>query len=91
MSSGWKIEFDENALKELRKLDSQIAKKITTFLQRQILDRQDPYSVGHILKGNHSELWRYRTGDWRIICSIQDQTLTILVVRVGHRSKIYDD
>jgi mRNA interferase RelE/StbE len=84
------IEFDDAAKKDLAKLDRQIARRITGFLRERVAPLDDPRSLGHALKGAAlGELWRYRVGDYRIICDIQDKALRILVVTIGNRREIY--
>ena len=86
----WKIEFDREAQKELRKLDRQSAKRITLFLMERIALRNNPRELGESLKGPVlGEYWKYRVGDYRIICEIQDQQITILVIRIGNRREVY--
>jgi len=84
------IEFDDAAKKDLAKLDKQVARRITGYLRERVAPLDDPRSIGHALKGaSLGELWRYRVGDYRIICDIQDRALRILVVRIGNRREIY--
>ena len=86
----WLIEFDDAAKKDLSKLDKQIARRITGFLRERLAPLDDPRSLGHALKGAAlGELWRYRVGDYRIICDIQDGALRILVITIGNRREIY--
>ena len=86
----WQIEFDESAKKELTKLDRQVARRLIDFLKDRVLSRRDPLSVGQPLKGSTlGEFWKYRVGDFRIIASIQDERMTVLVLRVGNRSDVY--
>lgn len=86
----WLIEFDDAAKKDLAKLDKQVARRITGYLRERVAPLDDPRSIGHALKGaSLGELWRYRVGDYRIICDIQDRALRILVVRIGNRREIY--
>ncbi len=86
----WQIEFDESAKNEFVKLDRQVARRLIDFLKDRILSRRDPRSVGQALKGAAlGEFWKYRVGDFRIIVSIQDERMTVLVLRVGNRSDIY--
>ena len=86
----WLIEFDDAAKKDLSKLDKQIARRITVFLRERVAPLDDPRSLGHALKGAAlGELWRYRVGDYRIICDIQDGALRILVITIGNRREIY--
>lgn len=84
----WRIEIDKDVQREMRRLDRQVAKRITAKL-REISQLDDPRSMGKGLTGNLSGLWRYRVGDYRIICDIEDGVLVILVVDVAHRSKVY--
>lgn len=83
----WLIRFDKGVERSLAKLDQQIAKRITSKL-REIANLDDPRSVGKPLVGNLAGLWRYRVGDYRVICYIDDSVLLILVVDVVHRSEV---
>ena len=86
----WQIEFDESAKKELAKLDRQVARRLIDFLKNRVLNLRDPRSVGQALRGSTlGEFWKYRVGDFRIIASIQDDRMIVLVLRVGNRSNIY--
>ena len=85
----WKIEFDPAALKELSKLDKPVEKRILKFLRERVAKLDDPRQVGARLQGAMSGLWKYRVGDYRLICSIKDDRLVVIVVRVGHRREIY--
>ncbi|MGC9519263.1 MAG: type II toxin-antitoxin system RelE family toxin [Desulfuromonadaceae bacterium] len=87
---GWKIEFDENAERELKKLDPQIAKRILAFLFNRVAPLENPRSIGKALKGSKlGSFWRYRVGDFRIVTYIEDDVLRVLVVRVGNRRQVY--
>ena len=85
----WKIRIDAKAAKALAKLDKTAQKKIIYFLEEEVLTSQNPRSLGKPLTGNLKGIWRYRIGDYRILASIHDITLTILVVHAGHRKDIY--
>jgi mRNA interferase RelE/StbE len=86
----WLIEFDDAAKKDLAKLDKQIARRITGFLRERVAPLDDPRSLGHALKGSSlGDFWRYRVGDYRIICEIQDGALRILVIQIGNRREVY--
>jgi mRNA interferase RelE/StbE len=86
----WAIEFDSGALKDLKKFDRQIAQRITTFLRTRVAKLDAPRSIGSALQGAKlGELWRYRVGDYRIICEIRDKELVILAVSIGHRREVY--
>lgn len=85
----WKIEWDSKALKEAKKLDRKARKKIVEYLEKRVLASQNPYQLGKPLKGNKAGIWRYRVGDYRILCQIEDEVLIILIIAVGHRKDIY--
>ena len=86
----WKIELTATAVKQLGKLDKSAAKRITTFLKERLAPAEDPRSGGKALKGSQlGTYWRYRVGDYRIICDIQDKALLILVVAIGNRRDVY--
>lgn len=86
----WRIEFEDAALKELSKLDKPVAKRIVTFLRERVAMLDDPRSIGEALKGSRlGEFWKYRVGDYRIITSIEDGVMRILVLKVGNRREVY--
>ena len=86
----WKVELDPAAERELGKLDPQIARRIMSFLHGRIAVLDDPRSIGEALKGSGlGEFWKYRVGDYRIISSIEDGALRVLVVRIGNRREVY--
>ena len=85
----WKVEYTESARGQLKKLDKQIARRILDFMDERIADSQNPRSNGKALTGAFGGLWRYRIGDYRIICDIQDETLRVLVLQVGNRREVY--
>lgn len=83
------VELSDSANRELSKLDVQQAKRILKFLQR-IAKVDDPRSIGQALHGSRlGEFWKYRVGDYRMICKIDDHRLVVLVLRVGHSKEIY--
>jgi len=85
----WRIELTASAEKSLSKLDRTAAKRIATFLRERVARADDPRSSGKALAGQLAGLWRYRVGDYRVICQIEDGKLLILVVTIGHRGDIY--
>ena len=90
MILAWRIEFDDKAKKDLAALDKSIAKRITVFLRERVSLLDDPRSIGEALKGSRlGAFWKYRVGDYRIIASIEDGALCILVVRIGNRRDVY--
>ncbi|MBK8675731.1 MAG: type II toxin-antitoxin system RelE/ParE family toxin [Cellvibrionales bacterium] len=87
----WSVEFDEAARKELRKLDRQAQQDILRYLRERIATDDDPRRFGKALARDLAGLWRYRVQHYRLICHITDQTLTVLVLRVGHRKDVYEN
>jgi mRNA interferase RelE/StbE len=86
----WKVELDPAAERELGKIDQQTARRILAFLHGRVAQLDDPRSIGEALKGSKlGAFWKYRVGDYRIIASIEDSALRILVVRIGHRKDVY--
>ena len=87
--SAWRVEFDVRAAKELKKLDSTVQRAITGFFKERIATELDPRRFGKSLSGNLAGLWRYRIGDYRAICVIQDERLVVLALKIGHRREVY--
>ena len=85
----WTIDYTETAKGQLRKLDKQTARRIMDFMDERIAERENPRSTGKALTGPLAGFWRYRVGDCRVICDIQDGALRVLVVQVGNRREIY--
>jgi mRNA interferase RelE/StbE len=86
----WKIEFDPVARRELEKLDKTISDRILRFLRERIEPLDDPRKLGARLQGTLREFWKYRVGDYRLICSLKNDRMLVVVVRVGHRRHVYD-
>jgi len=86
----WKIELSGLAQRNLKKLDRQVAKRILVFLHGRLARLDDPRSIGQALRGSDlGQFWKYRVGDWRIIASIEDRNIRILVVRIANRREVY--
>ena len=85
----WKIEFERAAQKELDKLDKPVARRILKFLHQRVGKLDDPRKIGQRLQGTLSEFWKYRVGDYRLICSLENDCLVVLVLRIGHRREVY--
>jgi mRNA interferase RelE/StbE len=85
LASAWTVEFQQNAANQLRKLAPPIQKRILRFFRERVLATGNPRQLGKALKGDRGELWRYRVGDYRAICKIEDSKLIVLVLEVGHR------
>jgi len=85
----WRIEFEDKALKELTNLNPATQRRIVRYLRERIASADNPRLLGTPLKGQLAEYWRYRVGNYRILCNIHDAALTVLVIRVAHRGKVY--
>ncbi|MDR2149078.1 MAG: type II toxin-antitoxin system RelE/ParE family toxin, partial [Tannerella sp.] len=75
--------------KQLQKLNRSVAKDILQFMYAKLEGIENPRSIGKSLKGNLQGLWRYRIGDYRLICQIQDEKLIVLAVEIAHRKDVY--
>lgn len=86
----WRIELSGLAQRNLKKLDRQVAQRILVFLHGRLARLDDPRSIGQALKGSDlGQFWKYHVGDWRIIASIEDRSIRILVVRIANRRDVY--
>jgi mRNA interferase RelE/StbE len=82
------VEYSDEAKKQLKKLDKYVAGEIKSYMDG-IKKLKDPRTRGRELTSNLSGLWRYRVGDYRLICEIKDEKMMILVLVIGHRKEIY--
>ena len=86
----FEIEFDPHAVKDLRKLDRPVQQRLVGFLKERVAPLENPRELGEALAGAAlGNYWKYRVGDWRIICDIQDKRIVVRVLRVGNRKEIY--
>ena len=86
----WQIEFDPDALKDLRKLDKPIQIRLVGFLRTRVSILTNPRDIGEALSGQRlGSYWKYRVGDWRISCDVRDQKILVRVLRIGNRREIY--
>ena len=86
----WTIEFDRRALRDLQQLDRSAQRRILDYLEQRVAPASSPRALGEALTSTFAGLWRYRVGDYRVICRIEDDRLVVLVVRIGHRRDVYD-
>jgi len=82
----WTVRFTAAAEKQLSRLDRPIQRRILAFLE--LLVQGDPRSSGRALRGD-AHAWRYRVGDYRLICDLVDDQVLVYVIRVGHRREVY--
>ncbi len=85
----WTVEISNVAERQLLKLDRSVQKRILDWLNDRINGCRNPRHFGEPLKGDHSGFWRYRIGDYRVLCEIQDANIVVLVLAIGHRREIY--
>lgn len=86
----YNVELSERFKKEFRKLDKYTQKILRAWINKNLVKCENPRSFGKGLTANRSGQWRYRIGDYRLICSIEDEKLVILALSVGHRRDIYN-
>jgi mRNA interferase RelE/StbE len=87
----WKINYTEVAAKQMKKMDKSVSKCIDDYLHSRVAKRTDPTSLGKALTNDKRGIWRYRVGDYRILCEIKNHELIVLVLRIGHRKQVYDE
>ena len=85
----YKVEYTEQAIKELKKIDKHTQFFILAWIEKNLVDCENPRQHGKGLTANHSGEWRYRVGDYRIIAEIEEDRVVILVLTVGHRREVY--
>ena len=85
----WTIELEAGAVRDLARLGKEPARRIRDYLASRVARLKDPRGLGEAMKGSSSGLWRYRVGDYRVICEILDAKLIVLVVKLGHRKDVY--
>ncbi len=84
------VTLSDKSRKELFRLDAAVRARILDFLQNRLEPLADPRVIGQALKGSrYGDFWKYRVGDYRIICKIEDAVLTSLVISIGHRRDVY--
>jgi mRNA interferase RelE/StbE len=86
----YQIELSTEVVRQLQSFDPQHAKRITKFLQDRVAKLDNPRSIGQALQGSRlGEFWKYRVGDYRLICKLEDHRLLVLVLQIGHHKEIY--
>ena len=87
---GYRVEFDPAALKDLKKLDRPVQQRLAGFLRTRVATLENPRDIGEALAGARlGNYWKYRVGDWRIICDIEDTRIVVRVLRIGNRGEVY--
>ena len=85
------VEYTQQAVRDLRKLDKQTRTFILSWIEKNLVGCENARQHGKGLSANRSGQWRYRVGDYRLIADIQDSRITILLLRIGHRRSVYED
>ena len=85
----WRLEFSKKADKQLSKMDPGVRRVIVAWVLKNIDGCRDPRAHGKGLTANRSGKWRYRVGDYRVLCEIKDNELIVLAIEIGHRRDIY--
>ncbi len=85
----WQINYQSDTEKQLKRLDTPVRIRVTRFLEERVATLENPRCIGETLSGPLGDYWKYRVGDCRIICNIQDATITILVIKIGNRREVY--
>ena len=88
-SKTWRVEITRDAEKQIKKLNRAAQESIIRFLRERISATGNPRQWGKPLPGDKGGLWRYRVGDYRLICTLEDERLTVLVLQIGHRKEVY--
>jgi mRNA interferase RelE/StbE len=86
----WRVEFDRDAARDLRKLGAVAERAILRYLRQRIATAENPRRFGKPLTADLKGLWRYRVGNYRIVAAIEDDRFVVLIVTVGHRREVYD-
>lgn len=84
-----KVEFTDIALKTLKKMDRHTAAMIIGYTEKKLTGDIDPRVLGKPLVGNHQEKWQYRIGSYRLLCEIEDERVTLIVIQIGKRNDVY--
>ena len=83
--TAWRVEMSKRAVKQLGKIGKPASSIIVAWLKKNVDGCENPRAHGKALVGNRAGFWRYRVGDYRVICELRDSELVVLAVEVGHR------
>jgi mRNA interferase RelE/StbE len=89
--TGYNVKYSKQAVKDLKKLDKYTQRMLLAWIEKNLIGCENPRAFGKGLTANRAGQWRYRIGDYRIICNIQDEELVILALTIGHRREIYEN
>jgi mRNA interferase RelE/StbE len=86
----WSIRFSPEFEKEWDKTDPSVQKKVIHFFDERLKTTEDPKSFAKPLSGNMKHFWRFRIGDYRVICHLKEKEKIIYLLRIAHRREVYD-
>ena len=85
----WSVRLDKDAEKQLKRFDPKHQRRLIKFLRERIATSENPRLLGQALKGSLKTFWKYRVGDYRLICDLQDEKFVVLVIKIGNRKDVY--
>jgi mRNA interferase RelE/StbE len=85
----WRVEFSRTAEKQIVKLARPSQARVLGYLRQRVQPSENPRQFGKALHGEKQGLWRYRVGDYRLVCDMQDEKSTVLVLAVAHRKEVH--
>ncbi|HIJ83973.1 MAG TPA: type II toxin-antitoxin system RelE/ParE family toxin [Magnetococcales bacterium] len=85
----WTVDIGDVAERQLLKLDSVARTRILDYLTERIDGCENPRRFGTALKGDKTGWWRYRVGDYRLLCDVDDARVVVFVIAIGHRREVY--
>ncbi len=85
------VVYEKKALKSLSKIDQGQQRILLAWIEKNLVNTEDPKKYGKALKGNLKEYWRYRVGNYRIVADIHEDEIKIIIFNIGHRKDIYSD
>ncbi|MFC3900677.1 type II toxin-antitoxin system RelE family toxin [Aliicoccus persicus] len=85
----YQVIYTKKAIKSLKRIDSNQQKIIISWIEKNLINTNDPKQHGKALKGNLKDYWKYRVGNYRILADIDDKQIKIIIFNIGHRKNIY--
>lgn len=89
MANTYELKYSKRFIRQIKKMDKFVQKNIMNWLDTHIQNKDNPKMFGKPLVGNHKDKWSYRIGNYRVLCVIEDDSLIVLALEVGHRNKVY--
>ncbi len=86
----YKVVYTKKAIKSLKKIDRAQQRLIVSWIEKNLINTENPKALGKNLKGNLKEYWRYRVGNYRILADIDNDEIKVIIFNIGHRKDIYE-